>query len=168
MRTRCRRKRSPHAIWCSAVLTTDACTAIPTLTVGRDRANISDKSVASLANQIALPNAQQRRSAASGDATSRCPNMDSLDGTWPDGRGIRENHGEPSGESAARQRAEAAADRATRSEHVSRGERCCSSARVDESRRRRLSVVLTNPGGRRSRDRLERGAWHGDISQIGR
>ena len=53
----------------------------PQTHVGRDRANISDKSVASLANQIALPKAQQRRSAASGDATSRCPNMDGLDRT---------------------------------------------------------------------------------------
>ena len=47
-RQRCPRKRGRHAIWCP-VSTTNACMALVPLTVGRDRANISDKSVAPFA-----------------------------------------------------------------------------------------------------------------------
>ena len=92
MKTRCPRKRGLHAIWCSTVLTTHVHVAIAPLTVGRDGANISDKSVAPFARARShVPNGQQSRSAASGDATSRCP----IHGQprrylGRDGRGIRE------------------------------------------------------------------------------
>ena len=60
MKPRCRRRRARHATWRSIVLTTnarmpiDALTVVAALTLGRDRANISDKS-APLAIQVPLP-----------------------------------------------------------------------------------------------------------------
>ena len=72
MKMGCRRKRGPHPIWCSTLLSTNACLAIAPLTVGRDCVNISDKSTP-LRDPDPTTNAQQSRSAASADATSRCP-----------------------------------------------------------------------------------------------
>ncbi len=120
------------------------------------------------ANQIPLPNAQQRRSAASGDATSRCP-MTGHPRRYLSliGRGIRENPIEPwgscevSGASNRRGGWGAIATRSPLRATVSRRRTLpassCSSRPRSRGRRRHLGRASRTPGRRRrSRDRLRR------------
>ena len=179
------RKRGLHAIWRSTVLTTNArCAHRPHSPQRRDRANISDKSVAPFANQSHYLTLKQSRSAASGDATSRCPihgQPSTVPG--PDRRGIREKPHRTRRESCDSRRRVLQAPRlgrdrgpvlpqpGHRQSPANAAASSCSSGPRSRWRRRRpcRSSPHEHPGRRRrSPDRLKRGAWHGDISQIGR
>ena len=82
---------------CSAVSTTNSCDGRCPTHRGAGLRQYLGQVGSSCANQIPLRNAQQSRSAASGDATSRCPKHGRHRRvSGPEGRGIGENYVEPS------------------------------------------------------------------------
>ena len=175
MKTRCRRKRDPHAIWCSTVFMTNA--GMPNATAGRDRANISDKPFASFRE----PDPVTQRSAKAVGRTKKMhfslPKMDSPTVPRPDGRGIRGNPHRARGKLRNRRRVSQALRVGARSRPtplratVNSGERCCRLPleSIEESRATTTSSVVSHeprvpvPGSTPAE-----GSWHGDISQIGR